>query len=136
MTFPGDMNADAKGLAAYSNELENVFQQLLTQGPKLQRQAAEMRVTEESSDGLVRATVGVRGELVDLELDPRLYQRPDSAKLAETIVQTAAAAATRARDDVIELFAPLVPPEQMRAHMDGDMDAITEQIWQQIRGER
>lgn len=134
--LPGGMDMDGKGLAAYSSELENVFQQLLTEGPRLQRQAAELRVTEESSDGLVRATVGVRGELVDLELDPRLYQRPDSRKLAETIVQTAAVAATRAREEVIELFAPLVPPEQMRAHMDGDMDAMTEQIWKQMRGER
>jgi len=47
-----------------------------------------MQVTGEawSEDGLVRAVVGPRGQLVDLEIDPRVYRKPDSRALAASIL--------------------------------------------------
>jgi DNA-binding protein YbaB len=41
-----------------------------------------------SDDRLVKATVGPRGQLVDLEIDPRVYRQPNSKALAATIVAT------------------------------------------------
>jgi DNA-binding protein YbaB len=46
--------------------------------------------------GSDEAVVGPRGQLVELEIDPRVYRRPDSQALAAAIVATA----TRAGADV------------------------------------
>jgi DNA-binding protein YbaB len=41
-----------------------------------------------SDDGYVRALVGPRGQLLELELDPRVFRKPDSKALAALIVAT------------------------------------------------
>lgn len=120
---------------ALAEEVKQKFHRLLEEGPKLQERARALEVTEKSRDGLVSATVGPRGNLIRLELDPRIYQRPDARALAEKITETIQRAGTRAREEVIELFAPLVPREQMEAQMSGDLNAIQEQMRKQIRGE-
>ncbi|MGW0478325.1 YbaB/EbfC family nucleoid-associated protein [Nonomuraea sp. NPDC003214] len=97
---------------------------LQDEGMELHTRAKELRVTEKSPDGLVSVTVGSRGELVGLDLDPRVYRRPDARHLADTIVETTRRAEARLRDSIVEIFAPVVPPEQMRAHIDGDVEAI------------
>lgn len=58
-----------------------------------------MRVTGTawSSDRLVKAVVGPRGQLVELEIDPRVYRQPNSKALAAKIVATVHSAV----DDVL-----------------------------------
>lgn len=122
-------------MRAYAQELQKTFLRLQEEGPKLQKRARSIEVTERSEDGLIAATVGVRGDLIRLDIDPRIYRKPDARALADGITETVKEAATKAHKEVVELFAELVPREQMEAHLSGNMDAVTELMRKQIRGE-
>lgn len=63
---------------------------------RVQEKLVGISVTEESADGLIAATVGARGELRALELDPRVYRGQDAAALAEDILATVRVAAETA----------------------------------------
>jgi DNA-binding protein YbaB len=130
------LDADAAELRAYAEELRAKFMRMQEETPALHEQARAVRVTEKSPDGLVTVTVGARGDLIKLELDPRIYRRPDSRRLADVITQTVRKAADKAQDRIVELFAPLVPPDQMRATLEGDLDAVLRQMGEQLRGRR
>ncbi len=126
--------SDVAGMRAYAEELQGRFEKLTTEGPKLQEQARAIQVTEKSPDGLISATVGSRGELIRLDLDPRIYRRPDSRELADTITETIKAAGVKAQDRVLEVFEPLVPREEMQLHMDGDIEGVLERMSDQMLG--
>jgi DNA-binding protein YbaB len=73
----------------------------------LEREASRIRSavtgttgTAESPDGLVEATVGLYGELVELEIDPRIYRTQDAAALAEQIRTAVNTAHESAQDQV------------------------------------
>lgn len=123
------------GMRAYVDELEQRFARLQEEGPRLQQRARALQVTEKSADGLITATVGARGELIRLDIDPRIYRRPDARALANDVTDTITRAGTRARKEVIDMFATLVPREQLEAQLSGDMDAVTEAMHKQMRGE-
>jgi DNA-binding protein YbaB len=127
---------EAAGIQAYADELRAMFMRMQDEGLELHRKARAVQVTETSPDGLVSATVGPRGDLVRLDLDPRLYRRPDSRQLADTITETIARAAAKARERVIEIFEPVIPPEQMAAHIDGDVETAMRQLAERMTGER
>jgi DNA-binding protein YbaB len=78
---------------------------------ELQRRLASLQVTVESTNGLVRATVGPRGQLVDLQLDRRRAPTMDSDRLAHAILATVQEAARRSVDQVEALMAEYLPPE-------------------------
>jgi DNA-binding protein YbaB len=69
----------------------------------VQERLEDVRVTVESDDGLIVATLGGRGELLTLDLDPRIYRTPDSRALATAITATI----RRAREQVAERAAAL-----------------------------
>lgn len=126
--------SDLAGMRAYAEELQDRFQKLATEGPKLHEQARAIQVTTKSPDGLISATVGSRGELIRLDLDPRIYRQPDSRELADTITETIKAAGLAAKDRVLEVFEPLIPREEMQLHMDGDIDGVLERMSDQMLG--
>jgi DNA-binding protein YbaB len=126
---------DTAGMRAYEQELEKRFWRLQEEGPQLQKRARALQVTEKSRDGLITATVGARGELIRLDIDPRIYRRPDARALADEITETIKKAGTKARDEIVEMFASLVPRELLEAQLNGDIDAVTEQMRKQMRGE-
>ncbi|MDQ3734970.1 MAG: YbaB/EbfC family nucleoid-associated protein [Actinomycetota bacterium] len=126
--------SDVAGMRAYAEELQDRFQKLTTEGPKLHEQARAVQVTEKSPDGLISATVGSRGELIRLDLDPRIYRQPDSRELADTITETIKAAGLAAKERVIEVFEPLIPREELQLHMDGDIDGVLERMSDQMLG--
>jgi DNA-binding protein YbaB len=66
----------------------------------------EVRATGYSDDGLVTAVVGGRGELLELELDPRIYRDRDAAALATKIVAAIHEAAADADQQAAELLVP------------------------------
>jgi DNA-binding protein YbaB len=127
---------EAAGLRIYADELRDAFLRMNEEALTLHEQGRAVRVTEKSLDGLVAATVGARGELLSLDIDPRVFRRPDSRHLADTITETVNKAAAKAREQVVEIFEPLIPADQMRAHIDGDVESVLEQMVEQIRGER
>jgi DNA-binding protein YbaB len=130
-----DYRPNTAGMRAYAEELEKRFRRLQEEGPKLQERARALQVTETSGDGLITATVGARGDLIRLDIDPRVYRRPDARALADEITETIKKAGAKARDQVVELFATLVPREQVDAQLGGDSNALTELLRKQMRGE-
>ncbi|GLY74702.1 hypothetical protein Airi02_016180 [Actinoallomurus iriomotensis] len=127
---------ETAGLRIYADELRDAFMRMNAEALDLHAQGRAIQVTEKSSDGLVAATVGARGELISLDIDPRIFRRPDSRELADAIVKAVNQAASKAQEKVVEIFEPLIPADQMRAHLAGDVESVLEQMVQQIRGER
>ncbi|GAA3592459.1 hypothetical protein GCM10022419_089160 [Nonomuraea rosea] len=125
---------DVTGMQAYADELRRTFLRLQEEGGELHRQARAIEVTEKSRDGLISATVGARGELVRLDIDPRIYRHPDARHLADSITDTVHRAADKARQRVLDVFEPLIPADQMRAHLDGDLETVMAQLADQMAG--
>ncbi|MFF0866760.1 YbaB/EbfC family nucleoid-associated protein [Nonomuraea sp. NPDC003560] len=129
-------DADIVGLQAYADELRETFMRMQRDASELNARAQAIRVTERSADGLVSATVSVRGELIRLDLDPRLYRRPNARGLADAITDTIRRATAKALEELVDLFEPVVPPEQLRAHLEGDLDTVLDQLSGPLPGER
>ncbi|MEV0381328.1 YbaB/EbfC family nucleoid-associated protein [Nonomuraea sp. NPDC050643] len=127
---------DVAAMRAYADELRDMFNRLQDEGPEMHARAKAVQVTETSRDGLVSVTVGARGELVRLDLDPRVFRRPDARHLADTIAETAQRAAAKAQDRIAEIFAPVIPPEQFRAHLEGDLETVMARLTDQMEGNR
>ncbi|MEV0595368.1 YbaB/EbfC family nucleoid-associated protein [Nonomuraea cavernae] len=121
-------------MQVYAEELRATFSRMQEEALELHKQARGIRVTETSADALVSATVGARGDLIRLDLDPRIYRRPDSRQLADSITETIGRAAAKARERVVEIFAPLIPPEQMEAHLEGDVETAMQQLADRMTG--
>jgi DNA-binding protein YbaB len=100
------------------------FERLRSGLGDLQKRLMAVNATVRSSDGYVSATVGPRGQLLRLDLDPRIYRRPDSRELAKTITETIQKATAEAMQKVEEACRPYLPSEEIRAHMDYDFDGI------------
>ncbi|SHN75413.1 YbaB/EbfC family nucleoid-associated protein [Cryptosporangium aurantiacum] len=64
------------------------LQSAISKAESAQREALSVTGTAWSRDGLVKAVVGPRGHLLELELDPRIYRNPNSKALAATIAAT------------------------------------------------
>jgi len=128
-------DSDVAGLRAYADELRETFMRMRREATDLHARAQAIQITEKSADGLVSATVGVRGELIRLDLDPRVFRRPDARGLADTITGTVQRATARALDELVELFEAVIPPEQLRAHLDGDLESVLDQLSGQMSGE-
>jgi DNA-binding protein YbaB len=92
----------------------------------LRERLATMRVSAVSDDGLVRATVGARGELIDLALDRRIYRDLDTERLADEIVATVRQAADRSAGEIHELMSGYLPAESgaLRYLRDGDLGSL------------
>jgi DNA-binding protein YbaB len=128
--------ADVAALQEYSGQLQERLHRMMSEGPRLAEQARAVQATETSDDGLVSVTVGPRGELVRLDLDPRIYRRPDSRQLADTITATVQRATRAAEERVVQLLAPVVDSDQLRATLSGDTEALTAIMSEQLRGGR
>jgi DNA-binding protein YbaB len=100
-----------QGLRARLAEVYGQYARLRSDLDDLQRRLASLRVSCVSDDGLVRATVGPRGQLVDLSLDRAIYREADSDRLARTIVATAREAAARSAAQIEEMVSEYLPAE-------------------------
>jgi DNA-binding protein YbaB len=107
-----------------------------------QAQQEMLQVTGEawSDDGLVKAVVGPRGQLIELQIDPRVYRKPNSTALAATIVATARAAVDEAAARTQEILDGILPtdlqtptagafnPRELLRTNDADLAARMEEI--------
>ena len=64
-----------------------------------------------SDDRLIKAVVGPRGQLIDLEIDPRVYRNPNSKALAASILATVRTAVDDALRQSREVRDELVPKD-------------------------
>lgn len=103
-------------------EVYSRYTRLRSDMDELQQRLAALQVTVESTDGLVRATVGPRGQLVDLQLDRRRVRTMDSDRLARTILATVQEAARLSVDQVEALMAEYLSPESSALRLLRDND--------------
>ncbi|MFD6562782.1 YbaB/EbfC family nucleoid-associated protein [Micromonospora profundi] len=96
-------------LRARFDDVYGQYQQLRSNLDQLAARLAELRVTRRSSDGLVTATVGARGELVSLDLAPAIYRERDAAALSRKITETVSAATSAAAAATRDVVAETVP---------------------------
>jgi DNA-binding protein YbaB len=125
---------DLQGLRAQADELMAQFERMRSDHGTLQQKLREVQSTVKSADGFVTATVGPRGQLIRLELDPRIYRRPNARELGTTITETIQQASTKAMKQIEELCRPYVPDAQFQAHMNFDFEGIFGQIDSDLTG--
>lgn len=99
MAWPVDRDANRE-LRECFDEVYADFQRQRSSTDDVRRDPARLRVTAASGDGLVRATVGPHGHLLELNLDPAVYLDGDADALAQKITETVLEAAERAADRV------------------------------------
>jgi DNA-binding protein YbaB len=71
-----------------------------------------------SDDRMIKAVVGPRGQLIDLEIDPRVFRNPNSKALAASIMATVRMAIDDAQRQSRELRDELIPKD-LRGLTDG-----------------
>jgi len=87
-------------------------------------------------DRLIKAVVGPRGQLLDLEIDPRIYRTPNSKALAASIIATVRAAVENVLREGSEILDENLPKDSsfgldiesptMRMARQHDADVIRE----------
>jgi DNA-binding protein YbaB len=83
-----------------------------------QRRILKIKGEAWSDDRMIKAVVGPRGQLVDLEIDPRVYRNPNSKALAASILATVRSAVDDALRQGREVRDELVPKD-LRALNEG-----------------
>jgi DNA-binding protein YbaB len=109
-------------LQAHIDELLGQYRQLRDNLGRMQQEMTELTATVQSQDGMVRATVGYRGDLTKLDINPRAYRVLDTVSLAELIVETTARATAEVRAQIHALVAPNLPDVAGLSGMGGDFD--------------
>jgi hypothetical protein len=84
------------------------------------------RITGEgrSEDRMIRAVVGPRGQLVDLEIDPRIYRKPDSRALAAAIIEAVRLAIADAGQQAQRLIEEHIPSDMRSVRPAGGIDLV------------
>lgn len=91
-----------------------------------QRQVLAVTGTAWSEDRLVKAVVGPRGQLLELEIDPRIYRTPNSTALAASILSTVRAAVDDANTKTKEIIERALPRDRGLGLGPTDVDRMLE----------
>lgn len=75
-----------------------------------QQLANKVTATARSRDGMVTVEVGAHGQLLDVMLDPGVFERTSPHRLAIALKDLARKAAADAAARVQEILAPVLPP--------------------------
>src|SRR5690349_24283 len=90
--------------------------------PNVQRRMLQVTGTAWSPDRMIKAVVGPRGHLLELDIDPRVLRQPNAKALSSTIIQTVRAAVEEAGKRSSEVLEESLPAD-MRASAAGDLSA-------------
>ncbi|MEU6642093.1 YbaB/EbfC family nucleoid-associated protein [Saccharomonospora sp. NPDC046836] len=77
-----DFSASMGALQGLMDDLKRAVEEM----PKTQDRLLSLTGVAWSADGMVKVVVGPRGQLVDLEIDPRVLRKPDVRALAADIL--------------------------------------------------
>jgi DNA-binding protein YbaB len=88
------------------------LQQTIENAAQTRQQIMEITGTAWSDDRLIKAVVGPRGQLIELEIDPRVYRTPNSKALAASIVSTVRAAVEDANKQTKEIVDKVMPKDR------------------------
>ncbi|TCP53582.1 hypothetical protein EV191_104149 [Tamaricihabitans halophyticus] len=92
-------------------EIMDGLRQSLQNIPDAQQELLELTGEATSDDGLLTVVVGPRGQLVDVQIDPRLFRTPDAVSLRSLLLEVNAAAIASLTDQVNNAMADQIPPE-------------------------
>ncbi|WP_255658029.1 YbaB/EbfC family nucleoid-associated protein [Actinoplanes sp. L3-i22] len=88
--------------------------------PGMQKRMLAVTGTAWSPDRMIKAVVGPRGHLLELEIDPRVLRQPNSKALSASIVQTVRVAIEDAGRKSAEVMDEALPSD-LRALGDGNV---------------
>jgi DNA-binding protein YbaB len=80
---------------------------------RTRQEMLEITGTAWSDDRLIRAVVGPRGQLVELDIDPRVYRTPNSKALSASILATVRAAVDDASAKTRAIMDRVLPKDRM-----------------------
>ncbi|HVV08998.1 YbaB/EbfC family nucleoid-associated protein [Amycolatopsis sp.] len=112
------------------------YRQLAEDVRAAQDRMATIRVTAESDDGLISATVDSSGGLAELSLDPRVYHAPDSTALARTIVETIRRAAQNVLEERFAILARYLPADATPETSDLKLGPFLHELDREANGDR
>jgi DNA-binding protein YbaB len=95
---------------AHIDELLERYRQKRDQLRDVQRTADAATATVTTEDEMITVTVGPRGRLVGLELNPRVYRRMSPSELAAAVLSAAGEASAQVDGQVRAALASLRPP--------------------------
>ncbi|WP_086827560.1 YbaB/EbfC family nucleoid-associated protein [Allokutzneria sp. NRRL B-24872] len=102
----------------YSMPGDNFFESMLEQLqkttaaiPQTQQRMMDIHGTAWSDDRMVKVVVGPRGQVVDLEIDPRVFRKPDAAELRSKILNACNAAVRDVSEQSQDIMNEHFPPE-------------------------
>lgn len=110
------------------------YQRMVEDVRRAQQRMTEIRAEAESGDGLIRATVGGSGELVELWLDPRIYRTPDSTSLAKSIMDTIDQATELAQKERFAILAGYLPEDAAPEATDFGLDPFLHELGREVEG--
>ncbi|GLI02787.1 YbaB/EbfC family nucleoid-associated protein [Phytohabitans aurantiacus] len=88
------------------------LQRTIDNAAQTREQMLEVTGTAWSDDRLIKVVVGPRGQLIELEIDPRIYRTPNSKALSATILSTAKAAIEDANKKTREIMDKVMPKDK------------------------
>ena len=88
------------------------LRQALENVEQTRQQLMEVTGVAWSEDRLIRVVVGPRGQLVELENDPRIYRKPDAARLSASIMTAVRAAVDDAAAKTKEIMDRVMPSDR------------------------
>jgi DNA-binding protein YbaB len=97
-------------LRARVADLLGQYDQVKRNVGELRQRLREAEGRAQSKDGSVKLTVGPRGELRTLELDPKAYRRFSPSELAAEILELSGTAAEEVRTELDQAMAPFRSP--------------------------
>jgi DNA-binding protein YbaB len=128
----GGRYVDLSGMQARAEGLMADFERLRANAGVVRGRLAAARGRGVSEDGLVRVVVDGRGRLESVEIDPRVFRRPDSRRLAEMIVGAAGRAVADVDGKVEKAFEGLVSAEDIRAQLNFDVEGVLRRFDEEI----
>jgi DNA-binding protein YbaB len=93
-------------------ELAAGYQERLDRVQEARERVGRVTAVARSRDGLIGVEVGAQGLLLDLRLDPGVYDRISPQRLAGAILELTRMAAANAAAQIREIVAPVLPEGQ------------------------
>ncbi|MFI5906772.1 YbaB/EbfC family nucleoid-associated protein [Dactylosporangium sp. NPDC051541] len=119
---------DNRALRGRADELLGELDRMRGGMATLQQKLQTITATAKSDDGFITAVVGPRGQLIRLDIDARVYRRPDSRQLAQSITKAIQAASADAMQQVTDACKPFMAESDVQAHLAFDLQGMTHKL--------
>ncbi|MCC5577135.1 YbaB/EbfC family nucleoid-associated protein [Microtetraspora sp. AC03309] len=80
----------------------------------------ELTATSRSEDGMVTVTIGSRGQVRNIQFDPRVYRKLSPSELSHSIMELIGKGTAEIAERTQELMAPLLPEGLSYEELFGD----------------